>query len=132
MAAQPTHHMQVEADDGHDIVFACPEADCGRRFLLRRFPFFVLYRAYGGRIGRKTKIDLVPAHRPGEADCADHFRGFPADDHLNGRIHRRRRTCGKGGAWVHGRSGRPERLGEDGEYFAAHRRPRRRHGAEIR
>jgi hypothetical protein len=36
MAAQPTHHMQVEADDGQDIVFACPEADCGRRFLLRR------------------------------------------------------------------------------------------------
>jgi hypothetical protein len=36
MAAQPTHYMHVEADDGHDIVFACPEADCGRRFLLRR------------------------------------------------------------------------------------------------
>jgi hypothetical protein len=36
MAAQPPHHMQVEADDGRDIVFACPEADCGRRFLLRR------------------------------------------------------------------------------------------------
>jgi hypothetical protein len=36
MPAQPTHHMQVEVDDGHDIIFACPEADCGRRFLLRR------------------------------------------------------------------------------------------------
>jgi hypothetical protein len=36
MPAQTTHHMQVEVDDGRDIVFACPEAECGRRFLLRR------------------------------------------------------------------------------------------------
>lgn len=36
MPAEPTHYMQVEVDDGHDILFACPEVGCGRRFLLRR------------------------------------------------------------------------------------------------
>jgi hypothetical protein len=36
MSGQATHHMHVEADDGRDILFACPEGDCGRRFILRR------------------------------------------------------------------------------------------------
>jgi hypothetical protein len=65
MAAQPTHHMRVEADDGRDIVFACPEADCGRRFLLRRAggymvldPGDVNVRHVGGTANVSLSVDV--------------------------------------------------------------------------
>lgn len=32
----PTHRMHVEADNGAEILFVCPEQDCGWRFVLRR------------------------------------------------------------------------------------------------
>ncbi len=31
-----THQMQVEAQNGAEILFVCPEQACGRRFVLRR------------------------------------------------------------------------------------------------
>lgn len=32
----PTHHMHVEADNGHEQLFVCPEPGCGRRLVLKR------------------------------------------------------------------------------------------------
>jgi hypothetical protein len=34
MSAQ--HRLRIEADSGHDVVFVCPEAGCGRRVALNR------------------------------------------------------------------------------------------------
>jgi len=31
-----THQMHVEADNGAEILFVCPEQGCGRRFVLQR------------------------------------------------------------------------------------------------
>ena len=32
----PVHHLTVEADDGLDVLFACPIEGCGRRVVVRR------------------------------------------------------------------------------------------------
>jgi hypothetical protein len=30
------HHLTIEADDGMDVLFACPVEGCGRRVVVRR------------------------------------------------------------------------------------------------
>jgi hypothetical protein len=30
------HHMTIEADNGDETLFVCPEASCGRRLVLKR------------------------------------------------------------------------------------------------
>jgi hypothetical protein len=32
----PVHHLTIEADDGMDVLFACPVQGCGRRVIVRR------------------------------------------------------------------------------------------------
>jgi hypothetical protein len=32
----PTHHMNVDADNGDEILFTCPETGCGRRLIVKR------------------------------------------------------------------------------------------------
>ena len=32
----PVHELTVEADDGLDVLFACPVEGCGRRVVVRR------------------------------------------------------------------------------------------------
>lgn len=32
----PLHRMQIEADNGEDVLFACPVDSCGRRLILKR------------------------------------------------------------------------------------------------
>lgn len=35
MSAQ--HRLHIEADSGHDVVFVCTEAGCGRRLAINRY-----------------------------------------------------------------------------------------------
>jgi hypothetical protein len=32
----PVHRLTIEADDGRDVLFACPVEGCGRRLVVRR------------------------------------------------------------------------------------------------
>jgi hypothetical protein len=32
----PVHELTVEADDGMDVLFVCPDEGCGRRVVVRR------------------------------------------------------------------------------------------------
>lgn len=32
----PLHRMEIETDNGQDVLFVCPVASCGRRLVLKR------------------------------------------------------------------------------------------------
>lgn len=54
----PTHRMSIEADNGDEILLACPDRACGRRVVVKRSGGLVVLDQgnfyathYGGSIG---------------------------------------------------------------------------------
>ena len=59
------HQMNIESDNGHEVLLLCPESSCGRRVVLKRSggmvvidrgDFFALHAASSGPISMNTNI----------------------------------------------------------------------------
>ncbi len=62
-----THRMNVEADNGKDVLFVCPVDGCGRRLVLKRSGGLVVldrgdFFAYhvGGNAGLEISASVAP------------------------------------------------------------------------
>jgi hypothetical protein len=58
------HHLTIEADDGTDVLFACPVEGCGRRVVVRRSgELIVLDRGdfYALHVGGTNGLEISPA-----------------------------------------------------------------------
>jgi hypothetical protein len=62
------HRMTIEADNGDEMLLACPHDDCGRRVVIRRSGGFVVldrgdvYATHsGGTIGLTMSAGVAPS-----------------------------------------------------------------------
>ncbi len=58
------HHLTIEADDGTDVLFACPVEGCGRRVVARRSgELIVLDKGdfYALHVGGTSGLEISPA-----------------------------------------------------------------------
>lgn len=57
---QPRHRLMIEAENGDEVLLACPESGCGRRIVVQR----------GGGIVVLAKGDFSALHSGGRGDLA--------------------------------------------------------------